>query len=540
MRRFTRLYDELDRTTRTSEKEAALVSYFSEAPPRDAAWALYVLTGHKLMRGISTRSLREVAAEEADLPLWLVDESHVAVGDLSETLALLLPETTADGADEPLHRVIEERLLPLAHCSVEERAERIRAVWQTFSARQRFVFHKLISGVFRVGVARKLVVRALARVANVSPAVMDHRLLGHWKPTADDFARIIRPTSDDAPDPAQPYPFCLAYPLDDPPETLGERSAWRAEWKWDGIRAQLIRRDELCLLWSRGEEQIGDQFPEIRVAGQGLPPGTVLDGEILAWEENAPLPFNLLQRRIGRKLVDPLLWQDVPVVFIAFDLLEDGGADVRPQALDARRARLEALLGALSAEDAALLRTMPELAIDDWPAVAALRDAAREHGAEGLMLKRRSAAYGVGRARGDWWKWKIAPYTVDAVLIYAQGGSGRRASLFTDYTFAVRDGDELVPVAKAYSGLTDAEIRQVDRFVRENSLGRRGPVTSVKPELVFELAFEGIQESSRHKAGLALRFPRMARWRHDKKPADADTLDSLRRLLAATGGERRK
>jgi DNA ligase-1 len=399
--------------------------------------------------------------------------------------------------------------------------------WRRFDRQQRFVMHKLVSGSFRVGVSRQLVVRALARVADVDAAIMTHRLMGHWTPTASDYQELLAGTRAD--DPAQPYPFYLAHPLEQMPAALGDPGEWLAEWKWDGIRAQLIRRAGRVMLWSRGEELINESFPEIVQIGDHLPDGTVLDGEVLAWEDERPLPFALLQRRLGRKSVQPMLWPDVPLIYMAFDLLEHDGTDRRTLPQTQRRRMLAQLLAHLPA--GLPFRISETVGFEDWEQLSSERAAARDRQVEGVMLKRRSAEYKVGRPRGDWWKWKVDPYTVDAVLISAQHGSGKRASLFTDYTFGVWDSGELVPVAKAYSGLTDDEIRDVDQFVRKNTTERHGPVRAVTPRLVFELAFEGLQPSTRHKAGLALRFPRMARWRHDKRPAEADTLESLVRLL---------
>jgi DNA ligase-1 len=380
-------------------------------------------------------------------------------------------------------------------------------------------------GEFRVGAAHTLVARALAIVAGVPPEIMAHRLMGQWAPTAEDYAHLLEPSSEKS-DPGQPYPFFLAHPLATDPFELGDLEDWQAEWKWDGIRAQLLRRQDQVVLWSRGEDLLTVRFPEIAAVGAALPNGAVLDGEIVAWRGDRPLPFAALQRRIGRKNLSPKVLFEAPAAFVAYDLLELDGIDIRSNPLVERRAKLEALTRRLPAGIA--LRLSPALEPASWDALLELRRTARGHGVEGVMLKRCSSAYGVGRPKGDWWKWKVDPLSIDAVLIYAQPGHGRRASLFTDYTFGVWHEGELVPVAKAYSGLTDAEIRQVDSFVRRNTIERHGPVRMVRPELVFELHFEAVQASTRHRSGLAVRFPRMNRWRHDKKPEEADTLETLR------------
>jgi DNA ligase-1 len=402
-----------------------------------------------------------------------------------------------------------------------------------------------------VGVSQQLITRALAEVSSLDAAIIAGRLMGEWQATPEFYSGLTAPegvpdhaqtegVSRSEGDTARPYPFCLAYPLEDAPETLGEIALWQAEWKWDGIRAQLIRREAgdgaRTFLWSRGEDLITERFPEIAEVGERLPPGTVIDGEILPFREGAFLAFMALQQRIGRKTLTKKILSDVPVILVAYDLLEWEGRDWRGQPLSHRRAQLEQVVQQVAMPT---LRPSPVIAVSSWPQLAAARERSREQNAEGVMLKRLDSAYKVGRQRGDWWKWKIAPYTIDAVLVYAQRGSGKRASLYTDYTFAVWDVDagsgerHLVPFAKAYSGLTDAEIRKVDHFVRQNTLEKFGPVRTVTPQLVFELAFEGIQRSTRHKSGIAVRFPRILRWRDDKTIEDADTLDTIQAMLSA-------
>jgi len=544
MRRFTRLYLDLDETNRTSEKVAALEAYFRAVDPADGAWALVCLAGKRLRRAVSSTLMRDAAAAASGTPAWLVDECYESVGDLSETLALLLPDAPPDPT-LTLTRVFEDILRPIGHADPPTAAAMLTRAWTRLSTHEKLVFHKLISGSFRVGVQRRLLVRALAAVAGVDEAVMAHRLTGTLIATPAGYARVMSPEAggDDA---ARPYPFCLAHQLDEEPSVLGDAPSWQAEWKWDGVRAQLLRRGGNSYLWSRGEELISEQFPEITALGRELPDGTVLDGEVLAWRlgvgraPEGPLPFNDIQKRLGRKSVQAGLFDDATMVFMAYDLLEEGGLDLRALPLAQRRTRLEALLAPRVAGNT-LLRLSPIIPLDVWSDAAAARArAATARDAEGLMLKHRGSTYHVGRVRGDaaagnpgWWKWKIDPYAVDAVLISAQLGHGRRAGLYTDYTFGVWDGDALVPFAKAYSGLTDVEILKVDAFVRRHTTERRGPVRFVAPELVFEIGFQEIHPSPRHRSGVAVRFPRMLRWRHDKTPADADTIDTLRSLLRA-------
>jgi DNA ligase 1 len=527
MKHFAQLFAELDATTKTNAKVAAMVEYFIRADPADAAWAVHFLSGNRPKRLIPVRRLAGWAMEAADVSDWLFEECYHAVGDLAETITLLLPEPAA-ASDLPLHRWVEERLLPLAGEDEETQRAVILDAWRSLSDGERFVWNKLITGSFRVGVSQSLVVRALARAGEVEEAVVAHRLMGSWEPTAERFRRLLSAETGDA-DLSRPYPFFLAYALEGQVEELGDPTEWQAEWKWDGIRAQLIRRGGATYIWSRGEELVTDRFPELAEAAALLPEGTVLDGEILPWSEDRPLPFSQLQRRIGRKNLGPKILSEVPVVLVVYDLLEEGGRDLRELPLRERRVRLERLLA--GGRYAGRFRLSPIATAERWEQVRTAYDGARERASEGLMLKRLDAPYGVGRRKGPWWKWKVEPFRVDAVMIYAQAGHGRRASLYTDYTFAVWHEGELVPFAKAYSGLTDAEIRRLDSWIRRNTLERFGPVRAVLPEQVFELAFEGIQPSPRHRSGVAVRFPRIARWRTDKPATEADSLESLRRMM---------
>lgn len=529
MKRFARLYARLDRTNSTLEKTAALRDYFAGAAPADAAWAVYFLTGNRPRQALTAPKLRALAADAAGIPAWLFDESYDAVGDLGETIAHLLPPPTR-ASDLPLSEWIEQRLLPLPGLPEDERMARLRETWGELDWTGRLTWNKLITGSFRVGVSAQLVMRALAQVRGVAAGLIAHRLAGEWTPSAAAFEALVAKESD-APEVSRPYPFFLSHPLEGHPATLGDIRDWQVEWKWDGIRCQLVRRDARVFLWSRGDETVSATFPEIASVGLALPDGTVLDGEILAWKEDRVAPFNVLQKRLGRKEPGKKTMQDAPVVFLAFDLLEREGRDQRAASLAQRRQMLAAI-GERFPQDGPL-HVSPLVVAHDWDALAAIREESRERLVEGMMLKRLSSAYGVGRVRGDWWKWKIEPYTVDAVLIYAQRGHGRRASLYTDYTFGVWDGGALVPFAKAYSGLTDQEIREVDAFIRGNTVEKFGPVRTVKPELVCELAFEGIQRSSRHKAGIAVRFPRIARLRRDKTIREADTLEQVKAMLPA-------
>jgi DNA ligase-1 len=528
---FAALFSALDGTPKATEKVAALAAYFATAPEPDRVWTIALLSGRRPRRAATTAELRIWAAETAGLSDWLFDECYATVGDLAETIALVLPAAAATdpGALPSLSQMLG-LLAGLPGQPPELRRGAVQTAWARLPPLERFLFNKLLTGGFRMGVSQGLMTRALAQATGLAATDLAHRLMGDWNPASTGFASLI--AGNGAQDGARPYPFALASALSDPPAALGPPGDWIAEWKWDGIRGQLVRRPSTTALWSRGEELVTDRFPDLAGLAAALPDGTVIDAEILAWDATAarPLPFSALQRRLGRKTVPRALLADAPARLLAYDLLEDGGTDLRAAPLAARRARLAALLAGLPAGLPVALS--PALEFSDWDELAALRQSAREIGAEGLMLKRASSAYHVGRRRGDWWKWKLDPFSIDAVLLYAQAGHGRRATLFTDFTFGVRDGNSLVPVAKAYSGLTDAEFAEITRWVTANALERFGPVRKVPAELVFELGFEGINPSPRHKSGVALRFPRMLRWRRDKGVAEIDSLDDLKALLA--------
>ena len=530
MKRFAALFAELDRTTKVNPKVAALADYFREAPEPDRIWTVALLSGRRPKRTVVATRLREWAAERAGIPLWLFEECYPIVGDLAETIALVLPPATRS-ADASLTEWID-RIRGLSKMGDAERRAEIVEAWDTLATTERFLYTKLITGAFRVGVSQKLMTRALARATELDEADLAHRLMGAWSPDTTTWHDLVI-AHDPTADLSRPYPFYLAYQLDDPPEALGDPGAWAAEWKWDGIRGQLVRRGGEHFVWSRGEDLVTDRFPELAVARDFVPDGTVIDGEILAWSEEAPLPFAQLQRRIGRKTVPRKLMEEAPAAMLAYDLLEWRGEDLRATPWEDRRGILRGLLEGLPAD--APLRLSRPIAFERWEGLAAARSGSREAGAEGVMLKRRASPYLAGRKKGDWWKWKVDPLVIDAVMIYAQSGHGRRANLFTDFTFAVWSGDTLVPFTKAYSGLTDAEFRRITAWVRRNTLERYGPVRAVRPEHVFEIAFEGIQASPRHKSGVALRFPRMSRWREDKPAGEANTLADLEEMLAAYG-----
>jgi DNA ligase-1 len=537
MRQFTDLVNRLGASTKTQDKIGALSDYFLTAPEKDKVWVIALFSGRRPKKAVNSTQLREWCLESCALPGWLFDECYHTVGDLAETIALLLPVKSPPGSAAPLHyyldqlRMMEGRDLPA-------RKQFILGAWREMDSDERFVFNKFITGGFRIGVSQASMVNALAHAGNLEPAAVAHRITGNWDPGETSWTDLM--SSDQGTrDISQPYPFYLAYALDLSWEELGDPQAWQAEWKWDGIRGQLVKRQGRLFVWSRGEELLTEKFPEFTVLANSLPDGVVLDGEIACFAQDRagepnflPMPFASLQTRIGRKNITRKQLTEAPAFFIAYDLLEYQDRDYRQHELTARRQILEQVVAMVNHP---VFRLSPVIPFAEWTQLAALRKKSRAYGCEGIMLKRKSSSYLSGRKRGDWWKWKIDPLVIDAVMVYAQKGHGRRSNLYTDYTFAVRNGEQLVPFAKAYSGLTDQEFSEVDAFVKRNSLEKFGPVRTVRPELVFEIAFEGIAASKRHRSGVALRFPRINRWRRDKPVAEINSLDDLLTMLRLYG-----
>ncbi len=526
MRAFVKLFDRLDQTTKTNEKVKGLVSFFEEADPKDSLWTIALLSGRRPKRTIKTAQLREWAAELSKIPLWLFEESYAIAGDLAETIALCLPPHDSEhnkSFTDWIHFIKS-----LKDLDEDEKKAQVANAWNQLNSKEKFIFNKLITGGFRVGVSQKLIVKALSKYTGVEENILAHRLMGNWTPDTTSFQELLLEANPED-DLSKPYPFYLAYALDKEIEELGEIDDWQIERKWDGIRGQIIQRKNKLFVWSRGEELMTDKFPEFQKLLQVIPNGTVLDGEIIPIKDQQILGFHLMQKRIGRKNLSKKILEEVPIHFIVYDLLEWNGKDIRSNSISERRTILEKLSSNIT--DEAPIQISPLVNVSTWDELKNERTKSKEYSCEGLMLKRKDSVYKTGRVKGDWWKWKVDPMNIDAVMIYAQSGHGRRANLFSDFTFAVWDGDRLVPFAKAYSGLTDAELREITSFVKKNTVDKFGPVRSVKAELVFELAFEGIQLSKRHKSGVALRFPRIKRWRKDKKPKEANTLEDLKSMI---------
>jgi len=531
MKLFAELFTRLDQTTKTNQKVEALAWYFSQANDEDRLWTVAILSSRRPKRTVTTTLLRKWAAEMADIPLWLFEESYHVVGDLGEAIALSLPMPEGN-SDKSLSYWVNY-IKSLDGLDEDEKEKQVKSAWNRLSPTERFLFNKLILGGFRIGVSQKLMVRALAKYTEIEENTLAHRLMGNWTPDDTTFEELVL-TESPLEDSSKPYPFYLAYALEGQAEELGPTSHWAAERKWDGIRGQIIVRKGELFVWSRGEELLTDKFPEYHPLAKLLPNGTVIDGEILPFKEGVPLNFNALQTRIGRKNVTKKVMEKAPVVVMAYDLLEWQGEDIRERPYRERRQLLQQLLDEYPTNGILLLSE--EVPFTEWSELAKEREQSRQHHSEGLMLKQWDSAYKSGRKKGDWWKWKVDPLTIDAVMIYAQRGHGRRANLYTDFTFAVWDGELLVPFTKAYSGLTDKEFNEITSWVRRNTKERFGPVRSVHPTHVFEIAFEGIRASNRHKSGVALRFPRISRWRKDKSIKEANTLEDLQQMLKVYEG----
>jgi len=531
MKSLAQLFKQLDYTTKTNAKISALVDYFHTAEDKDKVWAIALFSHRRPKRTVTTSYLREWSAEYAKMPQWLFEESYHIVGDLAETIALITPNPTKSS-----NKSLSDWILMIISLREKEESYKKSAIldaWSSLDQDERFLFNKLITGGFRVGVSQKIIIKALSKYSGIEENKITHRLMGSWDPQTISFEELVL-QSNPTEDLSKPYPFYLAYALDVDFDDLGSPEEWSAERKWDGIRGQLILRGGEYYLWSRGEELVSEKFPELEILKSLTKSDVVIDGEILPFRDGVPLSFNKLQTRIGRKNIAKKHLTEVPVVIMAYDLLEYDAEDIRDKNLSERRAILSKVVDGV---DSSKLILSEEVEFSTWEELATEREHSRVNKSEGIMLKHKLSPYKSGRVKGDWWKWKIDPLTIDAVMLYAQRGHGRRANLFTDFTFAVKDGDNLVPFAKAYSGLKDVEFQEITQWVKKNTRERFGPVCSVHPELVFELAFEGINKSTRHKSGVSVRFPRIKRWRKDKPKEEINTLDDLNDMLSLYGGE---
>ncbi len=524
MKAFAELLDRLIYTPARNGKLALMSRYFREVPDPDRGWALASLTGALSIASAKAAMIRGLIASRTDPDLFAL--SYDYVGDLAETCALLWPEPpdAAAAATPPRLGEVVETLRKAGRIETPALVAR----WlDRLDATGRWTLLKLITGGLRVGVSARLAKTALAEGFGKPLAEIEELWPALAAPYADLFAwlenRAPRPDPEATP---RFRPFMLSHALDDPGD-LGD-AAWQVEWKWDGTRVQLVAQHGRKILFSRAGEDISAAFPDLLA---GIAVHGVIDGELLVGTPGRePEPFNRLQQRLNRKSAAAKLMADHPAFLRAYDLLFDGTEDIRELPLDRRRARLEAVVAAHRGERLDLSETLAMSGADE---LGRLQAQARALGREGLMLKRRDSRYEAGRVKGLWYKWKRDPLSADAVLMYAQRGHGKRSSFYSDYTFGVWRADELVPVGKAYFGFTDEELLLLDRWVREHTVQRFGPVREVAKELVLEVAFDSIHPSTRHKSGLAMRFPRVARIRWDKPAAEADRIETLLALVEA-------
>jgi DNA ligase-1 len=545
MRAFAKLISQIEQTNSTNEKVDLMAQFFKSretTDPEAAAWALYFLSGQRPKKFIGSKTLRAWAEELAGIPAWLSEECYSAVGDTAEMIALVLAPCRKKNL-EPLPELslaawMNDRLEPLKRADENVQKSTIQGWWTELSVRETYILNKLMTGALRIGVSETLVYRALSQAFEVPRTTIASRLLGKWFPSAELFRAVTRAPEqgengqavDEAAQEALPIPFCLAASLEGTVQDLGPPQDWQVEWKWDGIRAQVVKVGAQVEIWSRGEERITEAFPDLTGFFSTLSGNFTLDGEILAGKADLPTSFNDLQKRLNRKQPSASMLRENPVAFLAYDLLREGERNLTAEPLSERRSLLERWVEKRAGP---MLGVSPVLPLAKWQDAAAAHAKAREHLAEGLMIKRKDAPYATGRKRGIWFKWKVQPLTLDAVLTAAQPGTGRRASLYTDYTFGIWKDEKLVPIAKAYSGLTDEEIRELDGWIRKHTVERHGPVRVLKPERVFEIGFEGIAESSRHKSGFAVRFPRILRERTDKPASEADRVESVQSLFSS-------
>lgn len=531
MQLFAKMFERIDQTTGTNEKVAAMAEYFSTAELEDKIWASLLLRGRVHRTPLTSHRMRAAFARLSQAPKWLLEECFSHVGDTAETLALLMNsgvlkvDTTPQ--ERSLHVWMTEELVGLRTLDDAELDQRLLALWRSTKPEEWFLMNKLLTGAFRIGVSERLVLKALAQATGESESVWHQWLLGKSERDFEELKRVFR---GEAPkrETLQAVPFCLAAPLEVSFFETEQPQNYLAEWKWDGIRAQIIKKEDKVWIWSRGEDMITESFPEIKQMAASWPEDAILDGELLVWDKDKPADFHVLQQRLGRKRLTLDILQSAPVTFMAYDFLHLNGEDLTQLPLSARRTHLERFVTEHPRERLIL---SPPVRFETWDELRRIQQSAREQAAEGLMLKNLNSPYISGRKRGVWWKFKVEPYTLDAVLLYAQAGTGKRSNLFTDYTFALWREDQLVPFAKAYSGLDNKEIEELDRWIRRNTKEKFGPVRSLKIEHVFEIAFEGIAPSTRHKSGIAVRFPRILRWRKDKLPKDADRLDDAWKLI---------
>ena len=537
LNKFAKLFFDLDSNNSNNKKIDLLINYFLSNSALNNSWTIFLLIGKSNKRFISGKSLREYYSIIYKLPIWLIDICHQKVGDSAEVISLLLSnKIDKKSKDISLNNLIKNKLPELLKISEEEKVEMIKYYWEIIPKENLLVFNKILTGSFRIGVSKGLVRKSLSKMLNMDESIISHRLMGQFIPSAKTYNFIISKKFHQKELGYKPYPFQLANPLDIQVKDLN-LDDYQFEWKYDGIRGQIVKRRKNITIWTRGEELVNNSFPELVNLISLINDDFVIDGEILIWnsKKDCPDDFGLLQKRIRRNSPSNKILKDLPISFITYDLLELNGKDLRENILSIRREILEKLYSSWKEKSTDpyfhKLKITKLIKVFDWYDIEKKKNNSRSLNTEGLVIKNKNSKYLPGRKRGNWWKYKVDPMQLDAVLIYAKGGSGKRADLYTDYSFALWKDKELTKFANAYSGLTNEEIKELDKWIRKNTLNKFGPVRSVKPFFVFEISFENIQFSSRHKSGIAVRFPRITKWRKDKNIHEADTLENAYKLM---------
>jgi len=537
---FSELFLNLDSSNSTNNKIEVLKNYFLSNDPIDNSWAIYLLTGKSNKRFISGRYLKNLFSELYEYPVWLIDTCYLKVGDSAEVITLLLKNKSTSRKkvllNISLNELLSKTIPDLSKLNDEEKNFKIKNMWETLPEDNHLIFNKILTGTFRVGVSIGLITKSISKLINIDEEIISHRLMGNFEPSIDSYEFLINKNINLQELNSKPFPFLLANTIED---KIFKHSIndFQFEWKYDGIRMQLIKRSGNVSLWTRGQELVNDSFPELVDKMSHIKDDFVLDGELLVWnfKEQIAFDFSLLQKRINRKSPTRSIQIKYPIIFIAYDLLEINGRDIREIKLENRRIELEKYFSKWHNKTenniSAIFKICNLIFPKDWPDALNYKEKSRENNTEGLIIKKKTSIYSSGRKRGIWWKYKVDPMQLDAVLIYAKGGSGRRAGLYTDYSFALWKDKELIKFASAYSGLTNIEIKELDKWIRKNTIEKFGPVRSLKPEMVFEISFEKIQISKRHKSGIAVRFPRITKWRKDKKINDADSLENAYELM---------
>jgi len=527
MKAFAKLISNLEQTSKEAFKVTALAQYFSNATDEDKLWTLALFTGTRPKRVVDIKALKEFAEQVYTEGEWLFEASHQIVGDMAETIAYFLPKAKRNG-----NHTLSEWISMIRTIFNAERIDQRDAItkaWDTLRPEERFIFNKLITGGFRIDVSLKLLSKALAIVTGKDENLLAHKLNSDWHPDEVSFETLIFTENPEA-EKSKPYPFHLAHTLESTVAELGDISNWQVERKWDGIRVQVIVRGNKISIWSRKGDILSSKVPELKPLAESMEDGTVLDGELICFKNGKILPINNLRTRFGRRNNSKKQFEESPCVFMAYDILEFKGEDIRNKDLAERRKKLEKVILQYYDEHKIILLS-DIINNDNWESINSEREKSREHQVTGLVLKNKKSIYGSSRVEGDWWKWPVDPLFIDAILLYAQAGEGGSSKMYREYSFALWHGEDLVTFAKAKSGLEDKELKELTSFVKKNTKEKFGPVRSVAAVQIFRLAFDSITASKRHKSGILLKNPRLIEWLRDKNIEDGNNLDDLKKML---------